>query len=85
VFIGMALLGALAGLAWSAARRRATGARLVACAMAVGYTYLLLTRPLGPMLLTLAMALGGLLVAAALAGLVSVPAPFRQRLRLGAR
>jgi hypothetical protein len=85
VFIGMALLGALAGLGWSALRRRATGAGVVACALVVGYTYLLLTRPLGPMLLTLAMALVALTLAAALAGLVSVPAPFRQRLRLGAR
>jgi hypothetical protein len=85
VFIGMALLGGLAGLVWGAVRKHAAGARLVACAMAVGYTYLLLTRPLGPMLLTLAMALGGLLVAAILAGVVRVPAPFRQRLRLGAR
>jgi oligosaccharide repeat unit polymerase len=85
VLIGMALLGALAGLGWSALRRRATGAGVVACAVVVGYTYLLLTRPLGPMLLTLAMALVALTVAAALAGLLSVPAPFRQRLRLGAR
>ena len=36
----------------------------------VGYSYLVLTRPLGPMLLTLAMALVALGVAAALAGLV---------------
>jgi hypothetical protein len=85
VFIGMALLGALAGAVWGLLRRHATGAGLVACAMAVGYTYLVLTRPLGPMLLTLAMALVGLVVAAALAGLVSVPAPIRQKARLGAR
>jgi oligosaccharide repeat unit polymerase len=85
VFIGMALLGALAGAVWGLLRRHATGAGLVACAMAVGYTYLVLTRPLGPMLLTLAMALVGLAVAAALAGLVSVPAPIRHKPRLGAR
>nr|MBA3261998.1 hypothetical protein [Thermoleophilaceae bacterium] len=85
VFVGMALLGGLAGLGWGALRRHATGAGLVGCAVIVGYSYLLLTRPLGPMLLTLAMALVALTVAAALAGLVSVPAPFRQRLRLGAR
>ena len=85
VFIGMALLGALAGAIWGVLRKNATGARLVGCAMAVGYSYLVLTRPLGPMLLTLAMALVGLIVAAALVGLVSVPAPFRRRLRLGAR
>ena len=81
----MALLGALAGVIWGVLRRNATGAGLVGCAMAVGYSYLVLTRPLGPMLLTLAMALVGLIVAAALVGLVSVPAPFRRRLRLGAR
>jgi oligosaccharide repeat unit polymerase len=85
VFIGMALLGALAGAIWSVLRRHATGAGLVGCAMAVGYSYLVLTRPLGPMLLTLAMALVGLAVAAALTGLVSVPASFRQKPRLGAR
>jgi hypothetical protein len=58
---------------------------MVACAALVGYAYLVLTRPLGPMLLTLAEALVALGVVACLAGLVSVPAPFRQRLRLGAR
>jgi oligosaccharide repeat unit polymerase len=85
VLIGMALLGGLAGSIWGLLRRNAAGVGLVACAMAVGYSYLVLTRPLGPMLLTLAMALVGLAVAAALAGLVRVPAPFRQKLRLGAR
>ena len=85
VFIGMALLGGLAGLGWGALRSRARGAGVVACAVIVGYSYLLLTRPLGPMLLTLAMALVALTIAAALAGLVAVPAPLGRRLRLGAR
>ena len=81
----MALLGGLAGAVWGVLRSHATGVGVVGCAMAVGYSYLVLTRPLGPMLLTLAMALVGLVVAAALAGLVSLPAPFGQRLGLGAR
>jgi hypothetical protein len=83
--IGMAVFGVIAGLAWTLVRRRASGAWMVACAALVGYSYLVLTRPLGPMLLTLVEALIALGAVAALAGLVSVPAPFRQRLRLGAR
>jgi oligosaccharide repeat unit polymerase len=83
--IGMFVFGVIAGLAWTLIRRRASGAWMVACATLVGYSYLVLTRPLGPMLLTLAEALLALGAVACLAGLVSVPAPFRQRLRLGAR
>jgi hypothetical protein len=81
----MTLFGALGGLAFSALRSRAAGVGIVGCAVLVGYSYLVLTRPLGPMLLTLAMAVVALTVAALLAGLASVPAPLRQRARLGAR
>jgi hypothetical protein len=85
VLLGMAAFGALGGMVFSALRSRATGVGIVGCAVLVGYSYLVLTRPLGPMLLTLAMAVVALTAAALLAGLASVPAPLRQRARLGAR
>jgi hypothetical protein len=73
VLVGMTLLGALGGLGWRVIRNRGGGAATVAGALVVGYSYLLLTRPLGPMLLTAVMALVALGVVAALAGLIRRP------------
>lgn len=70
---GMALLGALFGAVWAFLRRRPRGMWPVVGAVVVGYTYLILTRPLGPMLLTLAMALAGVVVVSALTGVLRAP------------
>jgi O-antigen/teichoic acid export membrane protein len=73
IVLGMSLLGLAAGFGWRALRSHSGPVAQVAAALFVGYTYLLLTRPLGPMLLTLAMALAALAVVAALGGLVPTP------------
>jgi hypothetical protein len=70
VLVGMTLLGAAGGLGWRALYGRPAGAGAVAGALVVGYSYLLFTRPLGPMLLTSAMALVALLVVATLAAVL---------------
>jgi O-antigen/teichoic acid export membrane protein len=70
VLVGMTLLGGLGGVGWRALRNHGGGLATVAGALVVGYSYLLLTRPLGPMLLTAVMALVALCLVAALAGLI---------------
>lgn len=70
VLVGMAAFGAAAGLAWRALTRRTTSAAAIVTAIVFGYSYLVLTRPLGPMLLTLAMALAGFLAAALATGVI---------------
>lgn len=80
VAVGMALLGALSGLGWRVLRRWSGAAAIVAGAVVVGYSYLLFTRPLGAMILTLAMALAAIAVASALTGLINIQAT---ALRLG--
>jgi oligosaccharide repeat unit polymerase len=71
--VGMALLGGVVGLAWRLLGRGSSSAAALVSALLVGYSYLLLTRPLGPMLLTFAMALAGVAIVVALAGLVQLP------------
>lgn len=73
--LGMALLGGLFGGVWGFLRRRSRGLWTVVGAVVVGYSYLLFTRPLGPMLLTLAMALVGVTVACALTGVLGLSRP----------
>jgi hypothetical protein len=70
VLVGMTLLGALGAAGWRALRSRAGGGATVAAAAVVGYSYLLLTRPLGPMLLTTVMALVAIVIVALPAGLL---------------
>jgi O-antigen/teichoic acid export membrane protein len=70
VLAGMTMLGAVGGAGWRVLRSRRSGGATVAAAALVGYSYLLLTRPLGPMLLTTVMALVAILILAALAGLL---------------
>ena len=70
---GMALFGGILGLCWRALKRADSGAARLAAATLVGYSYLVFTRPLGPMLLTLAMALAGMLLVGAMTGLLRLP------------
>ena len=79
VLVGMALAGALAGLGWQALGGRGGTTASVASAATVGYSYLLLTRPLGAMLLTLAMALAAIGLAAVGTGLLNVHGLMRTR------
>ena len=72
VLVGMALLGGLAGLAWGTLAARRTPTAGVAASLVVGYSYLVLTRPLGAMFLTLAMALVGLTISAWMMGYLGV-------------
>jgi oligosaccharide repeat unit polymerase len=74
VLVGMAVLGGILGLCWRALKRGRSGAAPLVAAALVGYSYLIFTRPLGPMLLTLAMGLIGLLVVGAMTGLLRIPA-----------
>jgi O-antigen/teichoic acid export membrane protein len=83
IVIGMTLLGLVAGVGWRVLRGRHGPVASIAAAVLVGYSYLLLTRPLGPMLLTLTMALAALAVVAALGGLISVPALNQRPRRVG--
>ena len=69
VLAGMAMLGAVGGAGWQMLRSRRSGGATVVAAAVVGYSYLLLTRPLGPMLLTTVMAIVAIVIVAALAGL----------------
>lgn len=70
VLLGMTILGAVGAAGWGALRSRRSGGATVAAAALVGYSYLLLTRPLGPMLLTTVMALVAILIVATLGGLL---------------
>lgn len=79
VVVGMALAGAMAGLGWRALGTRNGITAGVASAAIVGYSYLLFTRPLGAMLLTLAMALAGIGLAAVCTGLLKVQGLMRTR------
>ena len=80
VLLGMALGGLAAGLGWRILSATSGVAATVASAVIVGYSYLLFTRPLGAMLLTLAMALVAIMLAGALTGLVSIQATLRRLL-----
>ena len=68
--IAMAAAGLLAGIGWSALSGWATGPRFMFAAVVFGYAYLILTRPLGPMLLTAGYGLAGLAFAATLMGVI---------------
>lgn len=69
----MLALGAVFGLVWRAIGRLPVAPRQLLSALCFGYAYLLLTRPLGPMVLTTVAAAIGLCLAAFAAGLVQVP------------
>jgi O-antigen/teichoic acid export membrane protein len=66
--LALLLLGVVLGLGWGLLEARSDPLSGVVSALTFGYGYLLLTRPLAAMTLGLAMALIGLLAAAAVAG-----------------
>jgi hypothetical protein len=78
--LAMAVAGALAGLGWRALLALRPPFFDVVRATVTGYTYLLLTRPVGPMMLTLAFGLVGVGVAAFAIGTVEL-GPILRRLR----
>lgn len=83
IVIGMSLLGLVAGAGWRVLCARPGPVAAIAAAVLVGNSYLLLTRPLGPMLLTLTMALAALAIVAMMSGLISVATLSHRPRRVG--
>jgi O-antigen/teichoic acid export membrane protein len=72
------LLGAAAGLLWRSLSTRPEPLAAVATSLLYGYTYLVLTRPLAPMLLTTALAIAAAAIACGLGGLWDPRAELRR-------
>lgn len=76
--VGMVLVGILAGLLWRFLLVRGAGVLYLGAALLFGYSYLILTRPLGPMLLTTAFGFFGVALAAGAMGVLDPQAIARQ-------